>query len=263
MNIRLLIAYDGSRYAGWQTQTGRLRSADLTGPRTVQEALEKALRTILRQKVVLIGSSRTDAGVHALAMVAHFHTEQPVNFFRLKGALNGLLPRDIAVTDAREVSLDFHARFDAVSKRYEYVLLQKKGKQVFSYPGAVAVPYALDTALMNREARCLIGKHDFRSFQGSDRVARRSLTTIRKIFVKKIKKSRWPFLRGVNVILIEIEATGFLRGMVRNIVGTLMDIGRGKIKKGELKKILEAKDRRRAGVCAPAAGLTLTKVRYG
>jgi tRNA pseudouridine38-40 synthase len=261
MNIRLTIAYDGSRYAGWQTQDGRLRSTGAKTPKTIQGTLEKVLKKILREKVVLFGSGRTDAGVHALAMAAHFHTTKTIDLFRLKGSLNGLLPSDIAVLGADEVSQKFHAQFDRSRKTYQYLVIARRAKSVFSLPGVV-VTYALNVRRMHEEARCLSGKHDFRSFQGADRRPRRSVTTLHQVSVQKIRPRGIPFLAGDTMILFEIRGSGFLRGMVRNIVGTLLDIGRGKIKKGELKAILDARDRRKAGLCAPARGLFLSDVVY-
>jgi tRNA pseudouridine38-40 synthase len=261
-NIRLTIQFDGTRYAGWQRQGDQATRRQGGKVKTIQETVETALQKILREKTLLVGSSRTDAGVHALAMTAHFTTTSAIGLFRLMGALNGILPLDIAVSDAAEATLDFHARFDAVSKIYQYLVAQKKTKHVFRFPGAWVLGYDLDVALMDREARCLIGKHDFRSFQGSDRVARKSVATISKISVKKLPASKIPFFRGTSQILFEIEAGGFLRCMVRNIVGTLVDIGRGRIARGDLKDILKARDRKRAGVCAPASGLYLAKVFY-
>jgi tRNA pseudouridine38-40 synthase len=263
-NIKLTLQYDGTRYAGWQTQNSR--QSTVRSPRkktkTIQETLEDALWKLLREKVVCVGCGRTDAGVHALAMTAHFHTSSAINILRLKGALNGILPPDIAVSDARDMPGDFHARFDVVSKIYRYLVIQKKGKQVFRFPGAWFTSYELDVALMNREAQTLVGEYDFRSFQGSDRVARKSMARITRISVKKLPGAGIPFLKKSAQILFEIEAAGFLRSMVRNIVGTLVDIGRGKIPPGALKKILKAMDRRSAGMCAPASGLYLAEVSY-
>src|SRR5512135_456562 len=260
-NIKLTLQYDGTRYSGWQRQTSR-QSSSASRQLTVQETLEQALEKILREKIRVIGSGRTDAGVHAIGQVAHFHTAHPIELFRLKGALNAVLPRDIAVVDARQVDLDFHARFDARAKTYRYLLIQTKTRSAFCLPGVWSLAYPLDLALMRREAACLVGRHDFRSFQASDRHPRKSVTTIKKITVTKGTSRRLPFLTGATVILFEIEGTGFLRGMVRNIVGTLIDIGRGKLPEGSVRRILRAKDRRQAGMAAPAAGLCLAQVTY-
>jgi tRNA pseudouridine38-40 synthase len=228
---------------------------------TVQEELERALEKVLSRKVKVEASGRTDAGVHALAQVAHFCANKSVDPFRLRGSLNALLPPDIAVLSIEKASGRFHARFDASQKTYQYFVILRPVKSVFSLPG-YAIPYAPDVKRMRAEAKVLLGRHDFRSFQGADRLPRSSVTTLHEISVRHIRPQGVPFLAGETALLFEIKGSGFLRSMVRNIVGTLLDIGRGKIKKGELKVILAAKDRRKAGFCAPARGLFLSEVNY-
>lgn len=259
--FKLVLRYDGTRYAGWQRQTRRGSSIGAARLLTVQEEVEKALEQVLRRKVKVEASGRTDAGVHALAQTAHFSTNKSVDLFRLRGSLNALLPSDIAVLSVEKATRRFHARFDASRKTYQYLVLAKPIKSVFSLP-VCAVPHPLNVRQMHREAQVLVGRHDFRSFQGADRVPRQSVTTLYKVSVRRVKSPGIPFLAHEALILFEIQGAGFLRGMVRNIVGTLLDIGRGKIKKGELKTILAAKDRRRAGFCAPARGLFLSEVSY-
>jgi len=256
-NIKLTIAYEGTNYRGWQSQGDRHSN-------TVQQAIEEALRKILIKKPRLIGSGRTDAGVHALAQVANFKTDDPIRLDKLKAALNGLLPKDIAVLRVTDAPLDFHARFDVLSKTYIYCILPLNIKTVFISPWAWRVRHPLDIFMMRREAKALLGRHDFRSFQASDRVKRHSVVTLKRVEIKKVKDQKgFPFLKGIEFITIELEASGFLRNMARNIAGTLVDIGRGKFKKGELAKILKKRDRKSAGFCAPPWGLYLVDVVYG
>lgn len=249
-NIRLTIEYDGTNYRGWQVQRqahGAGRRAD-----TIQETIEKALRKILQEKTRLIASGRTDAGVHAWAQVANFKTNSGIPQERLQKALNGLLPGDIAVSKAEEVKNSFHARFDAKSKIYRYTILNRPYRSAFSRNRVYFYPYPLDVGLMRKEAMGLVGKHDFKSFQATDKKRRGSVRRIKRL---KITKEE-------SLIYIDIEAEGFLYNMARNIVGTLIEIGRGKMAKGSLKKILFARNRRVAGPTAPACGLCLLGVKY-
>lgn len=251
-NLRLEIEYDGTGYCGWQAQ--RRHESEKTSQRkkSIQETIEKVLQKVIREKTRLIASGRTDAGVHALAQVANFHTKSNISIDKLQGAFNGLLPDDIAVVNIKEACTSFHSRFDAKSKIYRYTILNRK------YPSAALrntiyfYPYPLDVKLMFREAKVLLGRHDFKSFQASDKRERASIKTIKKINVSRDK----------DCIYIDIESDGFLYNMVRNISGTLIEIGRGKFPPGSLRKILREKDRRLAGPTLPAAGLSLIKVRY-
>lgn len=245
-NLRLTIEYDGTDYCGWQTQT---RNKD---KRSIQGVLEKTLRKILHEKIHLAGSGRTDSGVHAQAQVANFKTNSNIPADKLKMALNGLLPGDIAIIKVEEASPDFHSRFQAKSKIYRYTILNR------NYPSALLrnrvyfYPHPLDIELMRRESRVILGRHNFKSFQASDKRERGSVRRIKKL---KITRSK-------NLIYIDIEADGFLYNMVRNLVGTLIEIGRHRFAKGKLKKILLSADRRLAGPAAPAHGLCLVKVNY-
>ncbi len=262
--IRLTIQYDGTRYAGWQRQTRRKGPA---GPRpafkTIQQEIEEALQKVLRHRVSLVASGRTDAGVHALAQVAHFSSTRQVDPRRLRAALNGILPRDICVSDIREAGRSFHARFSTQAKTYVYVLSSGSKRDAFHLPWVTEVPYDLDLRAMRRAAKCLVGRHDFRSFQGHDRVARGSVTRVDAIRITgKKDKTGFPFLSGRTFVTIEIRAAGFLRGMVRNIVGTLIEIGRGRLKAGSMAEVLRGRNRRLAGPCAPARGLFLKEVSY-
>ena len=255
-NIKLTIAYDGTNYRGWQSQGGRHSN-------TVQQTIEEALKIIFLKKPRLIGSGRTDAGVHALAQTANFKIDNPIRPDKLKAALNGLLPKDIAILNVEDVASDFHARFDVLSKTYVYCILPLKSKTAFVSSWAWCIRHPLDLSMMRREANALLGRHDFRSFQASDRTKRHSVVALKRVEIKRVKdQTGFPFLRGLDLVTIELEASGFLRNMVRNIAGTLVDVGRGKFKKGELAKILKKRDRRSAGFCAPSCGLYLVDVAY-
>jgi len=246
-NIRLEIEYDGSKRCGWQIQP-RKKSKKLS----IQEILEKTLRKILQERIKVIGAGRTDSGVHALAQVANFRTDSGIPVKKLQLALNGNLPKDISINKIEEAGLSFHSRFKAKSKAYRYTILNR------AYPSALLkgrvyyYRYPLDAGLMRREAKVLLGRHDFSSFKASGGKPGDSVRRIKDIRVT----------RNRDLILIEIEADGFLYNMARNIAGTLLEIGRQRFKKGELKKILSAKDRRSAGPTLPARGLFLVKVNY-
>jgi len=245
-NLKLQIEYDGTAYAGWQVQN-RHRG------KTIQQVIEKALCRILQERVRLIGSGRTDAGVHALAQVANFKTNSEIPGLKLRQAFNALLPADISVSIVEDVQPDFHSRFSAKSKAYRYSILNRAYPSALSRGRVYFCPYTLDLDLMRREAACLLGRHDFSAFCASGSDAKNKVRTVKRIFFKK---------GPGGLIDLEIEADGFLYNMVRNIVGTLIEIGRGKFKKGSMKKILHSKDRRLAGPTAPAEGLYLVKVKY-
>jgi tRNA pseudouridine38-40 synthase len=244
-NLKLKIEYDGTNYCGWQVQKGhQLKS--------IQEVIEKTLQRILQEKIKLIASGRTDAGVHALGQVANFKTNSKIALEKLQRALNGLLPQDIAIKSIEEAPLDFHSRFSAKSKVYRYSVLNR------DYPSALLrnrvyyFPYPLNLGLMRKEAKALLGRHNFKSFQASDKKEREAVRSIKSIKIKKDK----------DLLHLEIEADGFLYNMVRNIVGTLLEIGRGKFPPASAARILKAKDRRLAGPTLPACGLCLLKVKY-
>jgi len=244
-NIKLTIAYDGTRYAGWQIQKNA---------KTVREEIEKALKKILKEKIRVTASGRTDSGVHARQQVANFKTKKDFPLARLEAALNSNLPRDISVINIKRAASRFHSQYDAKSKLYRYTILSGRIEDPFLRNYYYKVPYNLDTALMRKEARALRGRHDFKSFQAKSALSRikNTVRTIKRISIK----------RDNSFIYIEIEASGFLHNMVRNIAGTLIEIGRGYLPKGSMRKILRSKDRRKAGPTAPAKGLTLLRVKY-
>ncbi|MDP2942666.1 MAG: tRNA pseudouridine(38-40) synthase TruA [Candidatus Omnitrophota bacterium] len=242
-NILLKIEYDGTNYSGWQSQKNS---------RSIQDTTEAALKRITGRKARLISCGRTDAGVHALGQIANFKTASHILLYKLQRGLNSVLPKDIVIKEIREAPLKFHSRFDARSKVYTYTILNGPAPAAISRNYVHHVPYKLNFGLMRREARCLVGKHDFKSFQAADKVERSSIRTIKRLDIKK----------AGNSIKITVEADGFLYNMVRNIIGTLVEIGRGRLKPGSMGKILKAKNRKLAGPTAPAKGLCLTEVKY-
>ena len=244
-NIKLTIAYDGTRYAGWQIQKNA---------KTVQEEIEKALKKILKEKVRLIASGRTDSGVHAKCQAANFKTKKNFPPKKLQAALNSNLPKDISVTGIKKVASKFHSQYDAKSKLYRYTILNSRIEDPFSRNYYSKVPYKLDIALMRREASALLGRHDFKAFQAKSALSsiKNTKRTIKRITIK----------RDAPFIHIDIEGSGFLHNMVRNITGTLIEIGRGYLPRGSISEILSSKDRKKAGPTAPAKGLALIKVQY-
>jgi tRNA pseudouridine38-40 synthase len=242
-NFKLTIEYDGSAYHGWQ------RQAD---DASVQSEIEKAIAVMTGQRIALIGSGRTDAGVHALGQCANFRCDTHLSSEVFHKGLNALLPSDIVVRTCECADLAFHARYDVKSKRYRYCILNR------SVPSALRRGYAwhirktLDLCAMRDAGAHLVGSHDFKAFQGEGTPVR---STVRQVFSFNIDKDK-------DVIGMEIEGNGFLRFMVRNIVGTLVDVGAGKITPEDFKRILESKDRAMAGVTAPPHGLFLVRVTY-
>ncbi len=246
-NILLKIEYDGTNYSGWQFQKNS---------NSIQETIEAALKRITGRKARLISCGRTDAGVHALGHIANFKTDSQMPLLRLQRALNGVLPKDIVMKEVGEVPLKFNSLRDAKSKLYVYTILNDPAGCAISRDHIRHVPYKLNVGLMRREAGCLLGRHDFKSFQAADAEwrghSRSSVRTIKRLEVRK---------KG-DLIKIEVEGDGFLYNMVRNIAGTLIEIGRGKFEPGSMKKILKAKNRELAGPTAPAKGLCLAEVKY-
>ena len=236
-------AYDGTAYCGWQVQPNGL---------SVQEVLTKALFTILRtEDIEIVAAGRTDAGVHARNMVAHFDVEDRLPAgLDLVNKLNSLLPSDISVIEIREVKPDVHARFDALSRRYEYHLVLQK--DVFRHPFAMRIYNPLDFDRMNEAAKILFEYTDFTSFS--------KLHTDVKTNNCKIMAARWE-QREEEWIFI-VEADRFLRNMVRAIVGTLLEVGRGKMTIDEFRQVIDAKNRCNAGSSVPAKGLFLVGVTY-
>lgn len=243
-NIRLLLEYDGTRYHGWQ------RQADAT---TIQQTLEEALERLTGQKVALIGSGRTDAGVHALGQVANFRTGSTIPLKAFHDGLNSLLPSDIAVLEATEATPEFHARKSALSKTYEYRILNRGNRSPLHHHYAWWIPSTLDLRAMAAGAAFLPGKHDFTAFRasGSDN----------KNPVRQVLAAAWQDEPG-SWLSFTITATGFLRGMVRSLVGTMVEVGRGKAPAVKMAELLASGARQDAGPTAPSQGLYLVEVLY-
>ncbi len=247
--LKMTIAYDGTEYAGWQFQPD--------AP-TVQGAMEAAVKKITGETRRVTASGRTDAGVHALAQVVGLQTESDLSDKVLKRAINASLPHDISVLDVVPAREGFDPIRDAVSKRYRYVI--DDGKFVDVFESRYCWHYfsdQLDADRMHRAAQKILGTHDFVSFQtsGSDRST--TVRTVSDILVERRSTSKM----GTPLVL-EIEANGFLYNMVRTIVGTLVEVGRGNADEDHLTKVIAAEDRRAAGMTAPAAGLFMVRVEY-
>jgi len=243
-NIALLLEYDGSHFHGWQVQP--------VSP-TIQELIQLALARMTGEaSVTLRGSGRTDAGVHALGQVANFRTASalPTDTF-LKG-LNSLLPAGIAVVAAREVPPSFDAQYGALSKVYRYRLLLRRSRSPLLASRSWHIPYPLHRSRMQKAALDLTGERDFSSFRSSGCASRSPVRTL----------SRLELRRRGDILDFELEANGFLRHMVRNIVGTLVDVGRGRIPADSMNDLLASGDRSRAGRKAPPQGLFLLSVCY-
>jgi tRNA pseudouridine38-40 synthase len=258
-NIRLCVAYDGTDYYGWQRQPEKL---------TVQGLLESALEKITGTPITLWGSGRTDAGVHAANQIANFKTSCPIPCGNLQKALNDGLPASVRVKDAQEVPASFHARFSAVSKTYRYRILLAPVASPFIARFVHHYPYPLDRKAMQRAAQRFEGKHDFTSFAaagGTEEEAEDAPSTSgrpSRTNVRTISSSRFFWNARNSILVYEVSANGFLRHMVRNLAGTLIEVGRRKLSLADITSILGARDRKRSGPTAPAHGLCLWKVRY-
>lgn len=242
-NLRLTIEYDGTDFSGWQRQTGQ---------RTVQGTLEETIREMLGETVEVRGAGRTDAGVHAEGQVASVALQSSIPTGGLLRGLNTLLPVDVAVVDVAEAAPEFDARFSARGKLYRYRIWNHFVRSPKHARTAWHVRRPLDLERMREAAALLCGEHDFRGFRASDCDRRNTVRLIR----------RCEIARQAGLVEIEVEATAFLKNMVRILAGTLADVGRGKRDAAMVHRALETGDRTAAGVTAPAAGLTLVRVVY-
>jgi len=254
-NIKLTIEYDGTNYNGWQVQSSTQRRKG-GRVKTIQGVLENALFKLFSKKARLTSSSRTDSGVHAKAHIANFKTATKLQPLQIRKALYSLLPHDIVVKSVKEVSPDFNARYDALSKTYRYVICNRYYVSPFLRRYAYHLRQSLDIPLMRSEAKAILGRHDFTAFKssgGCHEKRNNHARTIKKLQIRRKKE----------LIEIDIEANGFLYNMARNIVGTLIEIGRGKFPPHSTSEILKSRNRRNAGPTAPAKGLCLIEVKYG
>ncbi len=242
-NIRLVLEYDGTSYHGWQCQPKEV---------TLQEVVQKNIERILNHPVKIYAAGRTDAGVHAFGQVINFFTEKTIKTTDLAKGLNSLLPSDIRVKDAKDVEESFHARYLAKSKSYVYCILNSRYHSPFYVRYSWHIPYTMNVNIMNEAVKKIIGRHDFSSFKKKNETYKRHEREVLKAGVKR---------RG-QFIYVFIEATGFLRYMVRNIVGTLVMVGEGKIGKEDFANILQSRDRINAGPTAPPQGLFLRRIKY-
>lgn len=243
-NIRLTLEYDGTRYHGWQRQRNAL---------TLQEVVETALAKLTGEAVRLIGSGRTDAGVHARGQVANFATTSALPLKAFLHGLNSLLPLDIVVFQVAEVPLSFHARYAARRKTYEYEMVNRPVRSPLHHRYAWWIAGHLDLDAMQEAAQTLLGEHDFSAFRAAGGRPGQA--------VRQVRQAAWQ--SGADGRLIfTITANGFLRGMVRSLVGTMVEIGQGKHPAAFLQEVIEKRDRRLAGPTAPPQGLYLVEVEY-
>ncbi len=243
MNIKLTIEYDGTRYYGWQLQAKG---------ETIQALLERAVSTFLRKPTRIIASGRTDAGVHALGQVVNFFSDKEFDPHRIRRGLNALTPDDITIKDVEIAPDSFDARRDGRARVYQYRILNRPTPSPFLLNRAWHVHDPLDVEAMREAIHCLEGEHDFSSFRAAGCDAAHP---VRKVYRTSLEQ------RG-ELLVFTIEATAFLRHMVRNIIGTLVEVGRGQRTPRSFAELLEARDRTKAGPTAPAHGLFLVEVKY-
>ena len=245
MRVKLVVAYDGTDYCGWQVQPNGI---------TVEEVLNRELSRLLKEEITVTGASRTDSGVHSLGNVAVFDTDTRMPAEKISYAINQRLPEDIVVQDSCEVPENFHPRFAASQKTYEYKILNRKFPMPTLRRDTLFYCHPLDEGRMRQGAQFLVGTHDFTSFSS---VKAQTNTFVRTVYELTVERTE------DDIIHIRITGNGFLYNMVRIIVGTLINVGRGACPPEKVKEILEARDRRKAAATAPAKGLVLKHIRYG
>jgi tRNA pseudouridine38-40 synthase len=243
-NIKIMIEYDGTNYYGWQKQP--------QGP-TIEQEIEKTLKNMTGEDINLSGSGRTDSGVHAFAQVANFKTNSNIKSIEFQMGLNSSLPIDITILEAKEVDQDFHAQFSAKSKTYIYKILNSPHPSALLRKRAWFVPLELNINYMKEAVEYLIGEHDFKAFAQSGIEVK---TTIRNVLNVSLEQ------KENNIILFSIEATGFLKRMVRLIIGTLVQVGKGKITPLDFAEILNSGEKTKFVYAAPPQGLYLKEVKY-
>lgn len=243
-NIKLTIEYDGTNYSGWQKQKHSI---------TIQQKIEEAIKSITREDCEVIGSSRTDAGVHARGFTANFITESNIPPNKFKYAINSKLPKDIVIINSEEVPLEFHSRFDSKGKKYIYTILNREEPPTIERNYVYHFPKKLDVDLMRQGSKFFIGEHEFDSFYKKSGSTVKS--TLRNIYYCDVRKKD-------NLIEFTVIGSGFLYNMVRIMAGTLIEVGIGRIQPKDIQDILLAKDREKAGRSLPPQGLCLHEVLY-
>ena len=241
--VRLIVAYDGTNYRGWQVQPNGI---------TIEEVLNKHLSALLGEEIVVTGASRTDSGVHSMGNVAIFDTNTRMPAEKISFALNQSLPEDIVVQESKEVPSDWHPRYQVSRKTYEYRILNRTFRQPMRRLDTYFYHYPLDVEKMQKAASYLIGEHDFKSFCA---VGAQVKTTVRTIYACDVIKEN-------DIITIRVTGNGFLYNMVRIIAGTLIRVGGGDMEPERMPEILDALDRNAAGPTAPAHGLTMIGIEY-
>lgn len=242
-NIKLILEYEGTNYSGWQSQKNAV---------SIQQIVELALERLVKEKVNVTGSSRTDSGVHARGFVCNFTTVCSIPTSSFREALNSILPRDIVVIQSTEVDLDFHARYSCIGKKYSYTILNTP------LPSAIGRQYVyhykkpLDYSAMEEACKYFIGKYDYASFRTTGSSVKSSVRNVKNAFLEK----------NNDKIIFYVEADGFLYNMVRIMVGTIIDVGSHKIGPETIMEIINSKDRNKAGKTVPASGLCLEEVYY-
>lgn len=243
-NIKLIIEYDGKNFAGWQTQPGKV---------SIQSEIERAIKEVTGEEVDLTASGRTDAGVHAIGQVANFHTNTKIETQKIPYALNSKLPKSIVIKAAEEVPERFHSRYLCKGKTYRYVINNNEFPSALNRYREFHISQKLDVSKMKEALKYFEGTHDFKGFKSSGGSEKK--TTVRTLTKLELKESD-------GIIKIELSGDGFLYNMVRIIVGTIVDVGLGKIKVEDIPEIIESKDRTKAGKTLPPHGLYLVQVRY-
>lgn len=252
-NIKLTIAYDGTDFHGWQVQPGKP---------TIQGALTDVVRKLTQESLTIHAAGRTDAGVHALGQVAHFKTQAHLTPGEFQRAFNALLPPEIRVVAAEEVGPDFHARWQAQAKTYRYRVFRGRVVPPFAWRYVLHYPYPLDESAMGAAARLFEGEHDFTSFAAStgSEEEDRDRTPVREIFRSEILSHAGG--EEDHELIYEVRGRSFLRYMVRKMVGTLIDVGKGRLKPEDIPRLFELRDRSRSGPTVPPHGLCLVAVEY-
>ncbi|MGG7178932.1 tRNA pseudouridine(38-40) synthase TruA [Clostridium paraputrificum] len=242
-NIKLIIEYDGTNYGGWQKQNNN---------KTIQESIEKSIYKVTGEEVNLFGSSRTDAGVHARGMAANFVTNSKIPEEKFREAINSKLPDDIAIIKSEEVDKEFHARYCSKGKTYSYTIINRYEKVAIGKQYSYHIRDILDIDKMSEACKYFVGTHDFKAFRTAGSSVKTSIRTVSELYIE----------RNCGELKVYITADGFLYNMVRIIVGTLIEVGKGKIEPNDIENIILSGDRTKSGPCVPPNGLILEKVYY-